>query len=122
MPEARPAPRKGGAFAVPVYRWYWGSQLVSGIGSWAQSLAQAWLVLGLTGSAVALGTVTMLQFLPMLVFPLLGGVIADRLPRRRLLIAMQVVALSQAVVLGLLVWSGSVQFWEVCALAAVLGL
>ena len=122
MTEARPASLKGGAFAVPAYRRYWGSQLVSGIGSWAQGLAQAWLVLELTGSPVALGTVTMLQFLPMLVFPLLGGVIADRWPRRRLLIATQVVALTQAVVLGLLVWSGAIQFWEVCVLAAVLGL
>jgi MFS family permease len=120
--EARPVPRKGGAFAVAAYRWYWGSQLVSGIGTWAQGLAQAWLVLQLTGSAVALGTVTMLQFLPMLVFPLLGGVIADRLPRRRLLIAMQVIAVAQAAALGLLVASGNVQFWEICALAAVLGL
>jgi MFS family permease len=122
MTEARPTPRQGGAFSVPAYRWYWGSQLVSGIGTWAQGLAQAWLVLQLTGSAVALGTVTLLQFLPMLVFPLLGGVIADRLPRRRLLITMQVIAVAQAVALGLLVWSGSVQFWEVCGLAAVLGL
>ncbi len=111
------------AFAVPAYRWYWASQLVSGIGTWAQTIAQAWLVLQLTdNSAVALGTITTLQFLPMLVFPLLGGVIADRLPRRKLLIATQLVALLQAVALGLLVLSGHVQYWEVGALALVLGL
>ncbi len=110
------------AFGVPAYRRYWGSQLVSGVGTWAQALAQSWLVLQLTGSPVALGTVATLQFLPMLVFPLLGGVVADRLPRRRLLIATQTGALLQAVVLGLLVWSGTVQYWEVAVLALMLGL
>jgi hypothetical protein len=64
------------AFAVPAYRWYWASQLVSGAGTWAQTVAQAWLVLGLTNSAFALAVITTLQFLPMLVFPLLGGVLA----------------------------------------------
>jgi MFS family permease len=111
------------AFTVTAYRWYWASQLVSGIGTWAQTLAQAWLVLQLTdNSAVALGTITTLQFLPMLVFPLLGGVIADRLPRRRLLITTQAGAMVQAVVLGVLVVTGQVQYWEVGALALVLGL
>ena len=111
------------AFTVSAYRWYWASQLVSGIGTWAQTIAQAWLVLQLTNnSAVALGTITTLQFLPMLVFPLLGGVIADRLPRRKLLIGTQTGAMVQAVVLGVLVLSGHVQYWEVGALALILGL
>ncbi len=118
---------RGGSFppalAVPAYRWYWASQLVSGIGTWAQTLAQAWLVLQLTNnSAVALGTVTTLQFLPMLVFPLLGGVIADRLPRRKLLITTQVGAMLQALALGVLVASGHVLYWEVGAMALILGL
>jgi MFS family permease len=88
----------------------------------AQAIAQSWLVLQLTGSALALGTITMLQFLPMLVFPLLGGVIADRFPRRRLLIATQSGAMLQAVVLGILVLTGTVQYWEVGVLALTLGL
>lgn len=113
---------RGAAFAVPAYRWYWSSQLVSGIGTWAQSIAQSWLVLQITHSAVALGTITMLQFLPMLVFPLLGGVVADRLPRRQLLIGTQLGALVQAVVLGGLVLSGTVAYWEVGVLAFALGL
>ena len=112
----------GAAFAVPAYRRYWASQLVSSVGTWAQMLAQSWLVLQITGSAVALGIVTTLQFLPMLVFPLLGGVIADRVPRRRLLIVTQAGACLQAFVLGLLVLTGQVQYWEVCVLALVLGL
>ena len=116
------APARRSAFSVPAYRRYWASQAASGIGTWAQSVAQSWLVLQLTHSPVALGTITMLQFLPMLVFPLIGGVIADRLPRRRLLIVTQAAAMSQAVILGLLVWSGTVQYWEVGVLAFGLGL
>jgi MFS family permease len=112
----------GAAFAVRAYRWYWSSQLVSGIGTWAQAVAQSWLVLKLTGSAFALGAVATLQFLPMLVFPLLGGVVADRIPRRRLLLATQIGALAQAVLLGVLVWTGTVQYWEVGVLALLLGL
>ena len=110
------------AFAVPAYRWYWSSQLVSGIGSWAQTVAQAWLVLQLTGSAIALGVITTLQFLPLLVFPLLSGVIADRLPRRKLLIVTQVGAMLQAALLGVLVLSGHVQYWQIGVLAFGLGL
>ena len=110
------------AFRVPEYRWFWSSQLVSGIGTWAQTVAQAWLVLQITGSALALGAITTLQFLPMLVFPLLSGVIADRLPRRKVLIATQLGAMSQAVLLAVLVWSGHVELWEVGALALGLGL
>ncbi len=64
----------------------------------------------------------MLQFLPMLLFPLFGGVIADRLPRRRLLIGTQTAALVQAVILGMLVWTGTVQYWEIGVLAFALGM
>ncbi len=120
-----PVPRRmrlPAAMRVTDFRWYWSSQLVSGVGTWAQAVAQSWLVLELTHSAVALGTVTMLQFLPLLVFPLIGGVIADRLPRRRLLLATQTAAALQATLLGLLVVSGTVQVWEVAILALMLGL
>jgi len=116
----RPSPPP--AFSVPEYRWFWASQLVSGIGTWAQSVAQAWLVLQLTGSALALGGITVLQFLPMLVLPLFTGVIADRLPRRKVLIATQTAALGQTVVFALLVWSGRIELWQIGALALFLGL
>jgi MFS family permease len=128
-PAVRPARGSRGqggwlpaAFQVGAFRWYWSSQLVSGIGTWAQSVAQSWLVLEITHSAVMLGTVTMLQFLPMLIFPLLGGVIADRLPRRRMLIATQSAAMLQALLLGTLAATGMVQLWEVAVLALLLGL
>ena len=107
---------------VPAFRWYWASQLASGVGTWAQAVAQSWLVLELTHSAVVLGTVTMLQFLPLMIFPLLGGVIADRLPRRRMLIATQGAAHGPGPASGALVATGTVQLWEVAVLALLLGL
>jgi MFS family permease len=85
------------AFKVPAFTWYWSGQLLSGVGTWSQSIALAWLVLDLTHSAIDLGTVTMLQFLPILAFALFGGVIADRFPRRQLLIATQVALTAEAV-------------------------
>src|SRR6188508_2032807 len=93
------------------YRVYFFGQLVSLIGTWMQTTAQAWLVLQLTDSPLALGTVTTLQFLPITLLTLFGGVFADRLPKRRMLIATQSVALVQAAVLGALVATGSVELW-----------
>jgi MFS family permease len=104
------------------YRLYYFSQMISLSGTWMQTIAQAWLVLQLTDSKVALGTVTMLQFLPITIFVLFAGVIADRVPKRKFLLATQALAMSQAIALTVLVWSGHVQLWHVYILAAVLGL
>ena len=109
------------AFKVPAFTWYWSGQLLSGVGTWSQSIALAWLVLDLTHSAVDLGTVTMLQFLPILAFALFGGVIADRFPRRQLLIATQVALTAEAVTLGLLVATHAVTLWEVGLIALAVG-
>src|SRR6266700_2452138 len=73
------------AFQHYNYRLYFAGQLVSQIGTWMQNIAQGWLVLKLTGSACDLGVVTALQGIPMLFFALVGGVIADRVPKHRLL-------------------------------------
>jgi len=86
-----------------------------------QTTGQAWLVLDLTGSAAALGVVTTLQFLPVTVLTLFGGVFADRFPKRPILFSTQVVALVQALVLGTLVVTGNVELWHVYALSFVLG-
>jgi MFS family permease len=104
------------------YRLFYFSQTISLSGTWMQTIAQAWLVLQLTGSKVALGTVTMLQFLPITIFVLFAGVIADRVPKRKLILVTQTLAMSQAIALAALVWSGQVQLWHVYALALVLGL
>ena len=104
------------------YRLYYTGQAISLSGTWMQSIAQAWLVLQITDSKVALGTVTMLQFLPITVFVLFAGVIADRVPKRRFIFFTQGLAMAQAIALTALVWSGQVQLWHVYLLASVLGL
>jgi MFS family permease len=104
------------------YRLYWCGQLVSQTGTWMQNLAQAWLVLDLTRSPLALGTVSTLQFLPITIFSLFGGVIADRFPKRNLLLVTQSVATLQAVVLALLTTLHLIQIWHIYILAATLGL
>ena len=77
------------AFRHRDFRLFWCGQLVSLVGTWMQSVAQAWLVLELTGSPLRLGLVSALQFTPMLLLSFLAGALADRLPKRRLIIASQ---------------------------------
>ncbi len=128
-PAGRPAEvswrHMASALRVSAFAWFWGSQLLSGLGTWSQAVAQAWLVLELTHStaraAVGLGTITMLQFLPLLAFAPLGGVIADRVPRRQLLVATQAASAALAVVLGALVATHAVRLWQVGLLAFALG-
>jgi MFS family permease len=98
-------------------------QVVSNTGSWMQRVAQDWLVLELThNSGTALGITTGLQFLPMLLFSLWGGVIADRYAKRRILMATQSVMGALALILGLLALTGAVQIWHIYVLAFALGL
>lgn len=103
------------------YRLYIAGQVVSVSGTWMQTVAQAWLVLRLTGSGVALGVTTALQFLPMLVLGPWAGVIADRTDKRRLLLATQTAAGSLALTLGVLTATGAVRLWMVYVLALGLG-
>ncbi len=104
------------------YRLFYFGQTISLSGTWMQTIAQAWLVLQLTNSKIALGTVTMLQFLPITIFVLFAGVIADRVPKRKFILVTQTLAMSQAIALAALVWSGQIQLWHVYGLALVLGL
>ena len=98
-------------------------QVISNSGTWMQRVAQDWLVLQLThGSGTALGIATGLQFLPMLLFSLWGGAIADRYPKRRILMLTQTVMGLLAFILGLLAVTGAVRIWQVFALAFGLGL
>ena len=103
------------------FRLYFTAQLVSVSGTWMQSVAQAWLVLHLTGSGVDLGIVVGLQFLPMLLLGPFGGLVADRMPKRRLLFATQTGGSLLALALGVLVVTNQVQLWQVYVLAALLG-
>lgn len=104
------------------FRLYWVGQLVSLIGTWMQSVAQGWLMHRLTDSAFMLGLLGFMQFLPVLLFSLWAGVIADRVDKRRLLYITQGSALLQAVVLAAVVMIGVVQPWMVLGLAFVFGI
>ncbi|MGO9873285.1 MAG: MFS transporter [Acidimicrobiia bacterium] len=103
------------------YRLFFSGDLVSHVGGWMQTMAEAWLVLKLTGSGVAVGATFAFRFLPVLLFGLWGGVIADRFDRRRVLLFTQTLAALLAVVLWLIVLTGVVQVWMVFALAIGLG-
>ncbi len=104
------------------YRLFFFGQMISLIGTWMQTTAQAWLVLEMTHSAWLLGLVGALQFLPVMVLSLFGGVLADRLPKRTALLFTQSSALIQATVMWILVATGTVQIWHIMVLAALLGL
>jgi len=105
------------------FRLFWVGQIISLTGTWMQTTAQAWLVLKLTqDSPFALGVVTTLQFLPVMIFALYGGVLADRLPKRPTLIITQTLLMIQAAIFGGLVATGNIQLWHVYVLAVVQGL
>ncbi|MFB6617142.1 MFS transporter [Streptomyces sp. NPDC085524] len=104
------------------YRLFATGQAVSNTGTWMQRIAQDWLVLSLTGSASAVGITIALQFLPMLVFGLYGGVLADRLPKRPLLIGTQSAMGLTGIALAALTLAGHVQVWHVYLAAFLLGL
>ena len=104
------------------FRLFWFGQLISLIGTWMQTIGQAWLVLELTHSALWLGVVGALQFLPVMFFALFGGVLADRLPKRRVLLFTQSAAMIQAIIMSILVATGEVRIWHVLVLALLLGL
>jgi MFS family permease len=119
-----PAPRpvRLGALRHRDFRLFWIGQLISQVGTWMQSVAQAWLVLDLTQSPLQLGIVSALQFTPILLLSPVGGVLSDRFAKRRVLLISQTAMQLQAFVLAALVWSGRIQYWHVAVLAAIYGL
>lgn len=104
------------------YRLFAIGQVVSNTGTWMQRIAQDWLVLTLTGSASAVGITIALQFLPMLLFGLYGGVLADRLPKRGLLLATQSAMGATGAALAVLTLTGHVEVWHVYLTAFLLGM
>ncbi|MGV9303958.1 MULTISPECIES: MFS transporter [unclassified Nonomuraea] len=104
------------------YRLFAAGGVVSNVGTWMQRTAQDWLVLDLThGSAAALGATTALQFLPQLMFGLFGGVLADRYPKRPVLVVAQSLMAMLALTMGVLTVTGSAQVWHVYTMAFLLG-
>ncbi|HVU71193.1 MAG TPA: MFS transporter [Ktedonobacteraceae bacterium] len=104
------------------YRSYWLGQMVSLIGTSMQTLGQSWLVLKLTQSPLQLGLVGALQFLPVLLFSIFGGVFADRWPKKRVLLLTQTADMLLAFLLWVLVATDAVQLWHVYILVLLLGI
>ena len=109
------------ALEVPNYRLYLGGQSLSLIGTWMQMAAQSWLVVTLTGSAAWLGLILALQTLPVLLLAPYGGVVADRVNKRKMMIALQSAMGVQALLLGVLTIMHSVHMVEIGVLAVLLG-
>src|SRR6476660_7204693 len=105
--------RTFGSLGTRNYRLFFGGELVSYVGSWMQTMAEAWLVLQLTGSGAAVGATFAARFAPVLLFGLWGGAIADRFDRRKVLLVTQSLAAVLAVVLWLIVLTGVVHVWMV---------
>ncbi|PYO22479.1 MAG: MFS transporter [Candidatus Rokuibacteriota bacterium] len=103
------------------FRRFYAAQLLALVGGWMQTVAQAWLVLQLTDSPFKLGLISTLQFSPILMFSLVAGAVADRLPKRGLLVTTQTTLACQALLLGALVSTGRVQYGHVAVLGLVLG-
>ncbi|MEU3534329.1 MFS transporter [Streptomyces murinus] len=117
--------RKSSMFSslkVRNYRLFFMGQVVSNTGTWMQRIAQDWLVLSLTGSSAAVGITTALQFLPMLLFGLYGGVLVDRLPKRPALLVTQSAMALSGLALAALTLTGQVQVWHVYLAAFFVGL
>ncbi len=129
-PEAVPPPsatqrflrRMAAAFTYRDFRTLWFGSFTSSVGTWMQNIAQNWLILSLTGSAFFLGLDAFLQQLPIMLFTLIGGVLADRRDRRLTLMASQYLQMGSALTLALLVFLGVVQIWHVLVLSFVTGL
>lgn len=110
------------SLGVRNYRIFAGTSLVALTALWMQRIAQDWLVLQLSGSVVAVGITTALQFAPMLVLGLVGGLIVDRYPKRTLLIITQSASVLTSAVLAVLALTGTIEVWHVYVVAVVLGL
>src|SRR5271166_4334307 len=122
-PAAKQRRRTFSSLRVRNFRLFATGQVISNTGTWMQRVAQDWLVLELThGSGTAIGIATGLQFLPLLLFSLWGGMIADRYPKRRVLMVTQATMGALAVILGVLAVTGAVRTWQVYLLAFGLGM
>ena len=113
--------RSVSSLSVPNYRRYFAGQVISVSGNWMQIVAEVWLVLKLTGSGTAVGLVAALQFTPILLFGAFGGMLADRVPKRKLLMVTQAAMAVPALSLFALYVTGTVEPWMVFALVFLRG-
>lgn len=110
------------AFRHRNYQLWFGGQLVSLVGTWMQSVAQGWLILQLTGDALLLGVVAAMQWIPVMVLGLFGGLVTDTLPKRRTLVVTQGIKMALAFAMFGLVFTDRIEVWQVMVLAFLGGL
>lgn len=114
--------RPGGAFRAlgyPDYFWFWSSYFVSNVGSWMQSVAQGWLLYELTLSPFYLGLFSSLRMVLLLCFFVLGGLMSDRVDRRKVMLGIQIVSALSALVMAVLVTLKSIEVWHIFVLGAM---
>ena len=104
------------------YRLYFFGQAVSQCGTWMQTIGQSWLVLKLTNSGTQLGLVAAAQFLPILLFGPVAGIITDRYDKRKIIFITQSLFALLALILAILVGTNTIKLWELYCLAASIGL
>jgi MFS family permease len=104
------------------FRLFWFGQMISLVGTWMQTVAQGWLVFQLTNSPLLLGLVGMFGTLPVLIISPIGGVLADNLNKRTVVIITQTMAMVLALILGTLILTKGVQYWHIAVLASILGI
>ena len=109
------------AFHYPNFRLLWFGAFTSSIGTWMQRVAQSWLVLDISGSPFWLGLDAFLGDIPIFLFSLVGGVIADRVDRRRILLASQIVQMGTAFLLAVLIGFGHVRVWHILVCSFITG-
>jgi MFS family permease len=109
------------SFAFRNFRLFFGGQIISLTGTWMQTIAQAWLVYRMTGSSLLLGTVGFAGQIPVFLLAPVGGIVADRGNRQRIVIATQTSMMIEAFLLAWLTLSGRIRVWEIVALATALG-
>jgi predicted MFS family arabinose efflux permease len=110
------------AFEYPEFRRMWIGACTSSVGTWMQQLAQSWLVFEISGSSRLLGLDAFLGQIPIMLLSLVGGVVADRVDRRRILLASQFVQMGCAFLLTALVATGTVQVWHILCLSFTVGM
>lgn len=109
------------ALYVRDFRLFWFGQIISLSGTWMHSVAQSWLVYSLTKSPLYLGIIASISSLPILVLTLIGGMIADKYPKRNILIVTQALSVLPALILGILTDTNVITIWQVAIVAAFLG-
>jgi len=107
------------ALGYPDYFWFWSSYFVSNVGSWMQSIAMGWLLFELTASPLYLGLFSALRMVLLLSFFIIGGILSDRIDRRKVMLWIQFIAAGTSLILALLVSSHAIQVWHIFVFGAV---